>query len=70
MPNEIISYACASCGKLHGTNKRYLYVTANVIENLDPTTEEPDSEPEQVNVKSEIVCNNKCLADLLSIDGF
>jgi hypothetical protein len=53
-------------------NGRYIIVTATVKEAGTPPNFDPDDPPikQTVVVKDVAVCNNECLAEMLSLKGF
>lgn len=62
---------CAKCGTLHDqANGKYISIpSAQVQSHFTPDEADPP-EPQAVCVEDVIVCNNKCLGELLALKGF
>lgn len=69
MPTTTPALKCAHCGKLHFEDSRYIIVTATVQEH-QMKNDGVQSEPESVQVKDAVVCDNVCLGNLLALKGF
>ena len=65
IPKETTAVTCENCKKMHPFNGRFIIVTATIKQNLKPC-----KIGETIIVEDVVACNNHCLEELLSLDGF
>lgn len=73
MPKETSAVTCEQCKKMHPVTGSYIIVSATILEHKDAsnnTYEYKKRDIELVNVNDAIVCNNRCLSELLALKGF